>query len=267
MTVLFGRTASVTIGSRGQGRKVTDLRIVFKVEKTIKRGPNKGVITLYNVNDTTAELSQEDDAVVVLEAGYGGNNRVLYVGDIKRVVDDKKRPDRLLRMECVTEGNRAYAKRITKSFERGTATQVVVNELVQALGIPAGEVVDQLQGQFAAGFVASGVVADVLEDVTKRLGLEWFINDFDVVVIQPDQALDQTAIIVNPDTGLVGSIKRTKDGFDYRTLLIPELVPGMPVFASNVVEGSGFATKAKRVLYTGDTRGSAWYCDVQAIQL
>ncbi|WP_258181637.1 hypothetical protein [Burkholderia cenocepacia] len=70
----FGRKVSLIIGfDSGESLDLSELRIVFRVQRGDLQTPNQARIRVYNVSETTARRAQKEFTRVVLQAGYEGN--------------------------------------------------------------------------------------------------------------------------------------------------------------------------------------------------
>ncbi|MBU9534734.1 hypothetical protein KTE49_30340, partial [Burkholderia multivorans] len=82
----FVRKVSLIIGfDSGEALDLSELRIVFRVQRGDLQTPNSARIRVYNVSATTARRAQKEFTRVVLQAGYEGNYGIIFDGQIKQV--------------------------------------------------------------------------------------------------------------------------------------------------------------------------------------
>ena len=139
-----------------------------------------------------------------------------------------------------------------------------------AIGAGIGNVVDKLRrGETGAiadtlrnGFVVDGRAFDELDKLARSRGLEVSIQSGTLQAIEYKGAINRQAYKLNSATGLVGSPSvDPKKIMKCRTLLIPDMVPGV-----KVVLDAAFTTGTYRILratYTGSLYGPDFYCQIE----
>ena len=269
MSQLFRRTWSIAIGDVD----VSDLACSFHVHKTLKPEPNTCELVVFNLAAATRQrLTTPQRIGVRIEAGYGGQNSQIYLGEVRSLaagmVDG---PD--IRTE-LTSGDTEKAMqtaRIAVPIGAGASQLSVLQSLTNALGVGPGNIADaaaklQKAGRliFARDTVIVGNVARVITDLCRAGNLEWSIQDGTIQLLDIGAALAVKPYSLSASTGLVGSPKLDKDGkVSASVLMLPGLRPGMPVvFDSKFVKGTFRVIEAT---YAGDTWGDgddAWGIDI-----
>lgn len=270
MPTMFGRQAAITV----HDRKITGLRMQFKVDKTSKPDPNTLDLTIYNLSaDTRARLAATKRPQVIVEAGYQQTEQ-LFKGDARTVYSVRQGPDWLTKVQC-GDGERAYQfGRTDESFAPGTKTDAVVKRLVSDMGVGVGNALKKLKdgdfsgamSTFVNGFTVSGNSADQFDRIMKSSGLDWSIQDGELQVLKPGTATDESAVLLTPDTGLVGSPEVGEDGVvKFTSLLQPGMRPGRKVQLKAAAMNGLFVLQ--RVTHQGDTHGLEWYtiCEAKAL--
>ena len=105
MSLLFNRTAELTITGAGESRTISGLRIAFSVRKSRSDTPNTADISVWNPNSSTRLSALDNQGVVELRAGYNGNNLLVTRADIDRSIVDRSPPDIILDIQA-QEGQR-----------------------------------------------------------------------------------------------------------------------------------------------------------------
>ena len=95
MAKQFKRTYSLIL-SGSVSKSITDLRIVFDITKSNRSYPNIAKIDIYNPNDETVSMITSDDPLIILKAGYEGNQGILFRGKQRNVFDNRLAEDRIL---------------------------------------------------------------------------------------------------------------------------------------------------------------------------
>ena len=275
MDRLWQRYIAVTIGTKGGGEavKFDGLRIVFQVEKTSESTANTAKISVYNLSGKGRALAEKEKAIVILEVGYGDSIEQLFYGDITRAYISRQGPDWVTTMECGDGSEALRSVHIDKSYAPGTDLKQVIRDVAQSI-VDKGEVVmgsllgiesDKAQG----GISLSGRSKTILDELTAKQGLEWSVQDNVLQILPKDQDNGLQAVLLTPETGLVGSpVKREVEGglgVEFKALIQPRLVPGRLVrIESREVDGD---YKLVEVKFAGDTHADAFYAAGKAVAL
>ncbi len=248
-----------------------DLDLSFKITRHFAPVPGTAEITVYNLNAEHRHALRPSASgwlrvFCQLDAGYNGSRSMLFRGDTRRVLTRRAGVEW---ETTVTAGDGEHAirkARVVAAFNRGTTLATVVRELAAQMGIGEGNlpsVIDALGATTRAGTVLHGQAAQELTRVCTQAGLEWSIQDGVLQLVRRGRGLERSAILLNPDTGLIDNVERA--GYKrvkFKALLQPDLVPGR-----RVVLESSTATGEYRIIgaeYTGDTRGEDWHAEIVA---
>jgi hypothetical protein len=275
MTQLYGREYVLTIGSR----QWTDLRMSFEVKRTLAKYPDPATITIYNLSAATrASFSRGDE--VRLVAGYKDNAGLLYSGQLQDMVVARDGPDWATTV-TVRDGDNAWRTQVNTRFASSTPLQIAVQRMASAMGL---QILPTSLPLLAGRSVRSGSVHvgnghDAMSRLLTPWSLRWLIQDGVLIVLPSDGATSQTAIVLSPDTGLVGSPEpmtdkaakpfkkngaaQAKTGKRMRltSLLQPGLTPGRLV----VLESTQYVGtyRVDSAIHRGDSRGQDWYSIVE----
>ena len=281
MAQLFNRKAIVTMGPKGgQGVRIEGLRVAFDITKTNKKSANNAKIMIYNLNESNKSLLKtKEDLSLTLEIGYGINNiDLLFTGDIVRSSTQRSGPDFISTIE-VDDGDQALTTAtIDKSYVAGTNLKTVINDSLQSMK-DAGQIVigsiNSIKDDIAQnGFTASGLASSVIDQITKKQGLEFSIQDNETQILGVDEDTGEEAIVLTPTTGLIGSPRigligkeaSKIDGIEFKALIqTTRFKPGrVAQIKSREVDGFFKILKSK---FTGDTHAPAWFvtCEAQTI--
>jgi hypothetical protein len=274
---------------------ITDLRIQFKVKKTLKKEPNTCDIAVANLNESSRAQLQKKRFRIVLEAGYLDSIAQLFAGDSRYVDQVLDGATWLTKIQC-GDGEKAYRYlRVAESFRPGTRVVDVINAVAQASGMKLVGHVAELRAvteQFLQGHVAFGKVATELDDLLTGRGFTWSIQDGQLQVLKVDGAVGEDAILLSPTTGLVGSpehgnpekqvpvsqVSGTAEDVGFtvsaknrtgpavlkaKSLLQPGFRPGRKV--KIVSKGTNGIFRIQTVVHTGDTFGGEWYSDLECL--
>ena len=263
MARLYLRNVIVSIQpSSGQAKSISELRIKFKGKKTEESKPNCMDIEIYNLSQNSRTALEGKNVLITLEAGYEDTSEVIFRGDITKVVHTKEGADIVSKMEIADGGNKFRNARVSKGIPPGAKVKQVINELVDATGLTKGSITGIPEAQYANGITLQGLAKDRLDDVCASHDLNWSIQDGAIQIVPKKKTTLDEIIVVSPDTGLIGSPSKTKEGIEFKTLLQPTLKPGKRVKIESLFINGIF--KLKNVTHGGDSKDGDFFTECEA---
>lgn len=279
MAKLYDRACELVIGPRSQdGLKLTGLRVVFNIEKTLDKTPNNATIEIYNLKSASRSFIESEKTSLILDAGYKDNLKTIFIGDIAQVTTKRNGPDIITSIEAADAGINYTTKSADLSFASGSRFKQVFDTIADRFGVTLGEIDGVNENdQFLQGLTLTGMIKDHLDMLTKRQGLEWSIQDNKLQILSPTNSTSEEAVILKSETGLIGSPFKTKivnqslltkkdgksaeNGVEILSLLNPEIRPGRAiVLTSDLVKGQ---FRCQKVKHMGDTHGNPWYSQLE----
>lgn len=266
MTRLFRRDYVLQVDTL----EIRDLNVAFAIERTLRRRPGRAEIKVWNLSSShRAQLEALSPGHIFVEfrAGFVGETSLLFRGELHEARSERSGNDIVTTVRS-RDGGGAHGARVSRSHAPGASLETVIDGVVDAMGIGEGNLRDVLSsatmggvGVFAGGATTSGSAADELDRLTGSAGLEWSIQEGVLQVLPRGRALQRTAIRLAPETGMLDSPTREKDGkIKIKTLLIPDLVPGRLVeVESDFVRGT---FRVEAAAYRGEYAGSDWGIEV-----
>lgn len=282
MAQLFRRKAkllvAIPVGDsltefRADVYEIEDLRLRFRVVKTLRKEPNTAEVTVTNLSQRSRAELQDKAFRVTLQAGYADTIATVFIGDARDVDSRRAGPDWETKIQA-GDGERGYRHgRVSESFKGGTSVAAVVRKFAQGMGVDvatASGFLGELAGkQFVTGYTAHGRASRELDRLLRRSGYEWSVQDGKLLVAKPDAAGFESAVELSPDTGMVDSPemaspekKGGKPTLRIKSLLQPTLLPGSKVVVRSTQHKGAF--KIKKVTHTGDTAGGEFYSELEA---
>ena len=276
MGKLFNRTFALNLGGTLVSSETTDgarneiLRVTFQIEKSLTESANTAEISVYNLAEQTRAKVSEKALLTTLEVGYSGQSSIIFKGQLEAGTNQRDGVDWVTSFQSTDGGKQLRESRINVSFKTISASDAM-QKIVNALGVGIGTAKEKIaQGNirgalddFKNGLVLSGPTKRELTRLTKTLGYDWSVQDGQLQLLAARDAIEPgDAIVLNPDTGLIGSPESGENGvIDARALLIPQLTPGRVVrLESRQIEGF---YRVEKVAYQGDTHGQDWYADLE----
>lgn len=279
MGKLYDRTVRVTlirrpagfIGSNaqffdviGNATEIEGERIRFEVSKHLAKEPNKATIKIHNLAAHTRSEIEKGDMAIRLHAGYEGNLRLLFYGDLRRASSARESTDIVTTMS-VADGAQAFKHaRMNKSYKPPTKLIRVLQDMAKSMDLELPrELVNrpELQQTISTGVSAQGATRDVMTSVLAEFGYGWSIQNGILQILRDEDLRPGEAFLVDADAGLVNNPERTipekqggKAEVKFDVLLYPELQPGAKVRLAS--EFINLEMKLTDVTHTGDNDAS-----------
>lgn len=278
MTTLFKRSVTVTtfrenvpgnptnfkVTRSPNTTIITDLRVQFRVTRTLTKHPNACDITITNLASTTRIDLETKPLLVQLNAGYDGNEKLLYVGDLRFGMTKQSGAnwETLLQLgdgDCMHRW-----ARVNKSYKAGTSVRAVLKDAARSMGFELPKNLDadkSLDRAFASGTTSYGPSRDELTRLLSPFGYHWSIQNGVLTILADNQASSTTALALDEDHGMIGTPEfgsPPRSGkpphMTVNNLLYPELSPGNMVYLTSKVKTGFF--KLESVKHTGDTHSA-----------
>ena len=280
---LFNRTASVEIGAASLGLgvfgpadkaiKVSNLRIMFDIKKTNKPETNTADISIYNLNQDNRENVVKTEKVLILNAGYADATGLekLFVGYVVNTNHAREGADIISKIQCEDGSKPLRETKINKPFTAGTGAKKIIQDIIKELPISSQNV--DLTGiddkKFVNGFAASGIFSKIMDNLVGDLNLEWSIQDNELQIIERGKTNQRTALLLSPETGLIGSPEQLqnlneddeeeiKPGWRVKSLLFPKITIGNKIAIESRAIKKNTYFKVISVQHIGDTFGNDW---------
>lgn len=255
-------------------------RLVFNVESTSVAASNKSKIDIYNIAPESRTFLEQRQLVVFLKAGYEGGISTIFFGDVIRRDTSRNGPDVITSLECGDAENILGTAHIEIGFGPGITNVEIIELAAAQLKLSAGIQKGVKTVQYQSGFSFSGLVTDLLAQLTKEVGTEHTIRNGELIILPILEPDEQEAVLITPETGLIGFPTKTIDGLEFTSLLNPEIVPGRSVkveskqfqgefgaraeiVSSESLVKSGDILKARKVIHDGDTASGPWFTKVE----
>lgn len=287
MPELYDRVCRVVIHEL----ELTELDVRFRVQRTLRPEPDTLELSIYNLNGEHRSQLQRQGGTAVpvrLEAGYRqprlstdaaasldaigftGSDALplIFGGDVREIWSTYEGTDWVTTLTA-GDGDTSRTARVNKSFGPGTPLRFAIEQVAAALGLGLGQLPKEIATamswdgarQFPAGIVLSGNGYAQLSRLLTVAGYTWTVQDGEIVVVR-NGASYGTAVLLTPETGLVGSPMPANDGRISATCLLqPDLLPGRQVqFETRHVQGHYLV---ESTVHTGDTSSTEWYVQLE----
>jgi len=204
---------------------------------------------------------------IELKAGYGPTPNTLFFGQTgaQGIVTQADGVDVAMLIEAKDGGESYQRARINQSFAAGSTVEDVLRASVSALGIGEGNLSDFATNlaltngttQFVTGYTASGPARDTVDSIIRGAGLRWAIQNGVLTIRRRGQPLQVEAVLLSPETGLIGSPTVDPQGIVTAVCLIQTGIdPGRKVHLKSRQFDGGYQVRS--VTYTGSTTEEDW---------
>ena len=272
MTLLFKRVAEVIIGKPGgEGKVIKNLRIQFKIQKGASSTLNSSSINIFNLNRDSRGFIEGEDNTATLNVGYKDEfgNRLLdniFKGTISKIEHKRSGADIISGIEVIEGKKEITQTHIEENFVSGTKTESVLRIVLKRFGLNDATInkiinsvknrgVSNLDKQYLNGVALTGNFKEIMEKIMDKEGIDFSIQD-GKPLIDKDIIVQDEAILINKDTGMIGIPIKKEKGVEVVSLIQPGIVIGSTIsIASELINGF---FKVRQIIYNGDTHQNKW---------
>jgi hypothetical protein len=294
MSRQWKRSVEVIVGKDGEGVSIANLRIKFTVTKTVDSVPNSCVITIYNLNFSNESKIETELKDLIVKAGYVGEERLIFTGNIKYVYKYRDTVDRILEIEG-GDGDEDYKSAIVNhTFAAGTSDDQVISKAIESFKSTKKGYISIKPKTRRRGKSYSGNTRNLLNQLSDKHDANWSIQDGELVIVEDSEQLPDEAIVINSETGMIGAPEINDRGISVTCLLNPKLrVNGVIQLDNNSIKPNRRQTpklansrekqeavqqepvrespdglyKVVKLTHKGDTRGNEWFSEIECISI
>jgi len=284
---LFGRTISLVLSRMsavtdptsftqrplgpGEELALDDMRIKFKVQRDFSKHPNNCEIEVYNLAPQTRHDLEQKPLSVRLAAGYGGFNRLLFIGDVTFAQSEIDGTEWCTLLQ-LGDGSRTFAQsRVSAEYKRGTTYRTVLTSTAKSMGLtlPPALLKDaKLDTKFSTGHTAYGPAQEELTKLLAPFGYFWSMQNGVLRVLKGNETVSGESIVLSEENGMIGTPEfgsPPKSGkpphVTVKLLLYPELAPGDKATLKSRAKSGSY--RIDKVEHSGDTHSSDWHTSVE----
>lgn len=286
MSLLFDRKVELHVFLASEKYIIKNLHMSFDILATRDSKPNTAQITVFNLSETTRSLFSKETTGIEFWAGYGDDIGMIFRGswdkDVSIFRHRKEGTDWLTEIETgdgLKEFQNTY---FDKSYSAGTPATTIVKDITKAMGLPV--IFDWTNTKtLVSGAMFSGKAKDVLDDLATEYGFEWSSQHGSINVVDEGATMksDPTAVVLSPDTGLVGRPVITKSGLEVTSLMLATIKPMRLIkldpatvvtnlggkqeeIKSGIKPSASGVYRVDRIRYHGNNFGGEFNCVIQS---
>ena len=281
--------------------RISDLRIRFQIRHEATPTPATGEIEIFNLSPDNERRIRARGVRVQLLAGYEDLNGIIADGDVRHINREREGLDRITKIAFGGQVAVLADAVFTRTYEGEVSVRDVVSDAVKAWVLDTGPLDAIPADATVTDPTYLTLVRDVLTRILDPLGVDWYTAGrsvhFRMRGASGDDRTDPIRITV--DTGMIGTpttldvsdIRRSAEarqqrlsslrnldgtplvagddtrefgGVRVRTLLDPRIgLDDRITVESEVLESAGPYIVVAADL-SGDTRGNAWYSELEA---
>jgi hypothetical protein len=202
------------------------LALDIETKSTRSKEPNQGVFNYYNLSESTRQEIETDAKSVRCYAGYDGDAKLIYQGDIVFANSLKSGADWVTTIHC-GDGFASFTESVTsKTYASGTEKQVILDQIASDMGLVVKAAQDAITGELGGSLTIDGKSKDQLDVLMKDSGAEWSIQDNELNITKLGKPIDDIAVVLRADSGLLEHPTITDKGVNVKAQLNPDIRPG-----------------------------------------
>jgi hypothetical protein len=289
------RRVSLIIGdSDGKALDLSAAHFRFVTNIATVETPNILKLHIWNLAEATVQkLTAQKNGTyeytqVVLQAGYrDGPYGVIFKGTVVYMRHGRENPvDTYLDID-VSDGDMAYNygqvnTSLPPNCTLSDAAEAAAQSLIARGATAANAPPDLPATAFPRGLALYGMSRDLMHEIATPAGIQWSLLQGQIAWIPQADPLP-TVYELNSGTGMIGIPEQTIYGINVRTLINPNIKLGITLHINQAdirqqelnqsitgVTGNAYIApinkdglyKILALSYSGDTRGTEWYCNV-----
>ena len=223
LEIIYANEAVVYDQKNDGGRM---LQVDFDIKMSRSKTPNQGVVAIYNLAETDRRRIERDAKSLRLYAGYDGDNKMIFTGDVVFASSVKESVDWKTEIKA-GDGWRSFSQSITsRNYAAGTPIRTIIEQTAKDMGIALKESANILKGVTTGAVTLHGKSQLGVDQIVRSAGGEWSIQDNELQVTPITKPIDGEAIVLDSSSGLLESPSISEKGVAVRCQIHPDFRPG-----------------------------------------
>lgn len=190
----------------------------FDIVTNLNKQPNQAVIRVHNLAQSTQKLFNADHQGIEFFASRNAFDpvKMIFRGETTNVLNEGIIPGAVTTIYA-GDGDKVFSSvPFNKAYSGGTLYLTIIRDIATVMSLPTEIDFYDVSAKTLKGVTYSGLCKDVLDEITKYLGLKWSIQQgiLEIINLVQPIASQPTAILLSTDTGLIGSpvlVERQED--------------------------------------------------------
>lgn len=201
------------------------LHVDFDITKTSSRTPNTGKVAIYNLSESDRKLISKSAVRLNLYLGYDGQADLISVADVDTVNSLQVEVDWVTEF-TLGEGQIALRSQQNRTYKEGSDAKTILKQVAADAGLIVNNTINTVSGLISGGITLEGSTQAVLGDMSSELGLDFSVQNDELFIAGADGVSDSEAVVVAPNTGLIGYPETTDKGVNLKVQIQPGILPG-----------------------------------------
>lgn len=288
-SLVVAKKATTILDTVTSGLDLSELHFRFMVRGADTETPNTLVVRVYNLAESTRKAIIDEYDQVTLQAGYkNANVGIIFSGTVKQFKYGKENnTDTYLEITAADNDLGYNFGFVNTTLASGATHADIVTQCAAAMSVktdPASLDLAAAGGILPRGRVLFGLARAQMRETADALGARWSVQNGTLVLIPLTSFRAGSAILLNSQSGLIGTPEATEDGIEIEALLNPFFQVGLLVQIDNALItqrkiNQNFQTlllattlvanlsndgvyRILTVDHTGDTRGNDFYTNM-----
>ncbi len=265
--------------------EIEDSKMSFQIRKTESSDPNTCRLTIFNLNEDSRNRINVKNSKLYLSAGYKQDTRdeIIFIGNLTNLNTVYGTHEVTTMIEAADGEVEINEPKISVSFKEGASAKQVLDKVLTKIKLPV-KIKDSVlalfeKKKFSNGQAFMGAAKLLLDTLTKDVNVTWSVQNNEIKMYENDSGDDSFAIVLTPETGLIGSptrvkikkgtrdVKKEVDGWRLTSLLIPLIEPGSIIQATSREIPAGSQFKVLSVEHNGDNFEGQFQTISEVVQL
>lgn len=246
--MLFNRQIEVLIGDKNKGLLIRDLKMQFSIVKSISKEPNECTLKIFNLPKNELRALNINYLDCIINAGYVNQVGNIFNGQIDSYKFTKQDNDVITEITIKDGGKNFYTHIANFTISKNTTD----NDILNKLGLPAGQVDNLNSTNRVRGRVVSCASRDILTNLASKHDCEWSYQDNKLQFLGKNKVLNNDIIQLSYKSGLITEPEAIDDGIKFTCLLNPMLKIGGRVQLVDVEINKTTSRKSSSSQHSGD---------------
>jgi len=232
--------------------------IAFNVDKSTELSLNKASIKVFGLSEANQlaivkNANEQRNFEVDLQVGYAGSSETIFRGYIHIAERAREGAQIPLTMECIDGGFDARFSFTSRTVQGKSAIDAILEDMPNT---QRGRIT-QLRELIRPRVLVGNSWQLVRENLNQ--GEEYFIDNGQLNILQPNEVISGLVPVVQASTGLLGSPSREEERVTFQTIMNPALkIGGMCDINSKFAQDLNGIYKNMTIGYDGEYEGSTW---------
>lgn len=257
-----------------------EFKIVYQFKKVLRSDPDPGLIEIYGLGPELRKAfakpfdpRKKPGAKVEYFTGYKSEGVVtrIYDGEIQEGLSRWEAPSWVTKLQCGVDYDSFLNHVQSKNFASGTDPIDAIKSLLDPTGRKVSisqALINKVRKKFDNGRSFIDNIKNIFSELSKEFDLSITSTGQDgpVQISELGYPNDDTPVLLNEESGLIGSPEITHTGVNVRALSQPLIRPGTLLdLQSRNTEAYGRNFTSQTVTHSGDTFANANYTTIEAL--